>query len=90
MNGPDPYGHSLALLADGRVTGWGHNAEGQTGTVFSQHQYVTMPESYVQSPVEVQDPNGGWTFLSLDRVVAIAAGGLHSLAIGPDTLPKPK
>jgi alpha-tubulin suppressor-like RCC1 family protein len=91
-NWPDaPLGHSLALLAHGRVTGWGHNLEGQTGTVFSQHQYVTMPDSYVQSPVEVPDPSGvGTTFLSLDRVVAIAAGSLHSLAIGSGTLPKPK
>jgi alpha-tubulin suppressor-like RCC1 family protein len=59
--------HSLALAADGSVFGWGRNA-GQLGNGTTANSAV---------PVAV-DANGG---LAGKQVVAVAAGGGHSLAL---------
>ena len=65
--------HNLALRNDGTVWAWGNNTYGQLGySVFSAR---------VSVPVQVQDPTGT-TYLS--RVLAIAAGYYHSLALKSD------
>jgi len=64
--------HSLALDVDGNVWAWGYNGFGQVGdgsTTKSNRLY----------PVKVIDVNG--TAL---RIVKIAAGGSHSLALDSD------
>lgn len=58
--------HSLALLNDGTVWGWGNNGNGQLGV---------DDINYLFSPVPVQARN-------LTRVTAIACGWFYSLAIG--------
>ncbi len=60
--------HSLALRADGRVVSWGHNGYGQLGTG------STADSGY---PVEGEVPG-------LEDIVAIHAGGYHSLALRAD------
>ena len=65
-------GHSLALLSNGTVRGWGHNANGQLGD-------NTLNNS--SSPVQVAGPGGVGV---LDNVVAVSAGGAHSLALLSD------
>jgi len=81
-------GHSLALVAQGEVFGWGWNVKGQLG-LDNQFADQLLPDSAVQTLTE-PDPNLGdqQTYVPLPRVAAIAAGGLHSLAIGPDSPPK--
>ena len=76
--------HTLALAQDGTVWSWGRNDEGQLG-----HGYLGSDPSepdpefpYVNDPAQVIilfDPEGG-TF-PLTNIVAIAAGGSHSLAL---------
>jgi hypothetical protein len=64
--------HSLALLADGSVVGWGLNSHGEaTG---------------VPSPAQPYDSSGPVIIggQPLSNVVAIAAGGQHSLALLAD------
>jgi alpha-tubulin suppressor-like RCC1 family protein len=82
-------GHSLALVAQGEVFGWGWNVKGQLG-LDNQFADQVVPDAAVQTLTE-PDPNlgGQQTYVPLPRVAAIAAGGLHSLAIGPHSPPKP-
>jgi alpha-tubulin suppressor-like RCC1 family protein len=82
-------GHSLALVAQGEVFGWGWNVKGQLG-LDNQFADQLVPDSAVQTLTE-PDPNLGdqQTYVPLPRVAAIAAGGLHSLATGPHSPPKP-
>ena len=61
--------HSLALGSDGRVFGWG-----PTNTHVEVGQTNGLPPNYGQSKI----PGG------LSNVVAIAGGGLHSLALKAD------
>jgi alpha-tubulin suppressor-like RCC1 family protein len=65
-----PY-HQLALCADGTVHAWGHNSHGQLGD-------GTIVDA--STPVLV-DPVGA---LAGKRVVAVAAGAYHSLALCSD------
>jgi alpha-tubulin suppressor-like RCC1 family protein len=60
--------HSVALRADGTVWAWGSNAFGQLGTGASD-----------ASPHNAPAPVSG-----LSHIIAIAAGGAHSLALGTD------
>ncbi|GAB4256141.1 MAG: hypothetical protein Kow0092_01950 [Deferrisomatales bacterium] len=64
-------GHSMALLADGTLLGWGDNRNAQLGD-------GTRVEGYL--PVPVLDRFGA----PLSGVVAVAAGGLHTLALRAD------
>ncbi len=60
--------HSLALLSDGTMRAWGYNYYGQLGT-------GTAPTggcACIHTPVPV---------INLSGVTAIAAGGVHSLAL---------
>jgi|GEM_PF-3162652 len=66
------YLHTLALAADGTVWAWGNNDSGQLGN-------GTKADSRL--PVQVKGP-GSEPFLI--GVVAIAAGGKHSLAVRAD------
>jgi len=62
------YYHSLALLSDGTMRAWGYNYYGQLGT-------GTAPTggcACIHTPVPV---------INLSGVTAIAAGGVHSLAL---------
>lgn len=63
------YRHSLSLASDGKVYGWGQNSSGQLGS-------EAFPGGSPR-PVEV-DMSG---VLAGKTVTAIAAGGLHSLAL---------
>lgn len=63
--------HSLALLADGTVVGWGNNSDGQLGG------FPFFGTNSGQSPAQVTGPGGG----QLNGVAAIAAGADHSLAL---------
>jgi alpha-tubulin suppressor-like RCC1 family protein len=64
--------HSLALLSDGTMVAWGLNTNGQLGN-----------NSLIQSntPVKVVGLTGTG---SLGGIVGLAAGRLHSLALGAD------
>lgn len=61
-------GHSLSLNSDGTVWAWGDNSEGQLGN--NNEDLQTSP-----TPVQVNN---------LSNVVAVAAGGAHSLALKKD------
>jgi hypothetical protein len=63
--------HSLALTSDGKAYAWGLGSQGQLGTGFTSGSYA---------PVAVQTSGA----LAGKSLVAIAAGGSHSLAIGSD------
>jgi alpha-tubulin suppressor-like RCC1 family protein len=60
--------HSLALLEDGRVLAWGSNSNGQVG-VGDVGVYQMMPAQVTGALV------------GPERIKAIAAGGMHSLAL---------
>jgi alpha-tubulin suppressor-like RCC1 family protein len=64
--------HSLALKSDGTVWTWGINGDGELGI-------GTTSDS--NTPVQVVGPNGQGV---LTGVIAIAAGGFHSLAFKSD------
>jgi alpha-tubulin suppressor-like RCC1 family protein len=65
--------HALALLADGRVVAWGDNESGQLGNGTEEGpEKCRDEEACSRVPVEVPGLNG---------VTAIAAGGIHSLAL---------
>lgn len=66
--------HSLALLNDGTVRAWGNNEYGQLGD-------ETNTTSNVPVIVKATDGSG-----FLTNVIAIAAGGFHSLALLIDGL----
>jgi alpha-tubulin suppressor-like RCC1 family protein len=73
--------HSLALCSDGTLVAWGFNGEGQLGFDPAVVYDSLFP---VELPL-VQDWDGGETsWLSEKTVVAIAAGGAHSLALCSD------
>ncbi|MFF5206373.1 RCC1 domain-containing protein [Streptosporangium sp. NPDC000396] len=61
--------HNLALLSNGTVRAWGRNAEGQLG------DGATLPDGNNLTPGTVVD---------LQNIVAVAAGGNHSLALRSD------
>ncbi|MEV5572336.1 Ig-like domain repeat protein [Spirillospora sp. NPDC052269] len=61
-------GHSLALTTDGRVWGWGRNAQGQLGDGTNTDRLT---------PVEMALPAGV-------HVTQVAAGGSHSLLLASD------
>lgn len=65
-------GFSLALCSDGTVAGWGNNDYGQLGNGTTTRQSV---------PTAVNTTTGA---LFGKKVVAIAAGGRHSLALCSD------
>ena len=65
------YTHSLALCSDGSVTAWGDNSNNQLGN-----------NSATNSPVPIAVDKSG--VLSGKTVVAISAGGAHSLALCSD------
>ncbi len=69
-------GHSLALCSDGTVAAWGLNLDGQLGD-----NGVSGPSNRV--PVAVNTASG-ISALYGKRVVAIAAGGAHNLALCSD------
>ncbi|MEO5912945.1 MAG: cadherin-like beta sandwich domain-containing protein [Luteolibacter sp.] len=64
-------GHNLVLLSDGKVAGWGSNYTGQLGIDSTLDSWV---------PVEVNTAGA----LSGKKVVAVAAGSFHSLAVCSD------
>ena len=67
--------HSAALKNDGTVWTWGFNASGQLGNG------ETGTDTNKSVPVRVKGPEGiGY----LDGVIAIAAGGYHSVALKND------
>jgi alpha-tubulin suppressor-like RCC1 family protein len=81
--------HSLALLSDGTVMAWGDNEFGQLGNgspsdVYSASRtgcpFFYNRSSYSATPVRVNLPPTG----AASPVVAIAAGGDHSLALLAD------
>ena len=61
--------HSLALTTTGHVFAWGYNGNGQLGNGSTTSS---------TTPVEVKGPGGSGV---LSNVVAIAAGGFHSVAV---------
>lgn len=63
--------HNLALRTNGTVSSWGYNGFGQLGGVFSN--ISTLNRSYAGTVYK----SGGAT--TLGNVIAIAAGGSHSL-----------
>jgi alpha-tubulin suppressor-like RCC1 family protein len=64
-------GHNLALCSDGRVAAWGLNSSGQLGNGSTADIYV---------PVFINQAG----VLSGKTVVAVSAGGVHSLALCSD------
>ena len=70
------YSHNLALCSDGTVVAWGSGSQGQIGTG-STYGVVSVPEA-------VSRYSGAGSVLSGKSVVAIAAGGQHSLALCSD------
>ena len=67
--------HNLALCSDGTVAGWGEDAYGELGNGVSGGQFGV--------PVAV-NTNSGVSALYGKRVVAIAAGQVHSMALSSD------
>jgi alpha-tubulin suppressor-like RCC1 family protein len=78
--------HSLALLADGRVFGWGLNESGQLGdgTTDTRGPSSTAPVSWLH---EVDSETGLEQTLPLAGITAIAAGADHNLALGGQPAP---
>ncbi len=68
--------HGMAQSSDGTLYAWGHNSVGQLG---STSVSVGLQDSYTDVPVVVNLPANV-------RATAIAAGYLHSLAIGSDNV----
>ena len=65
--------HSLALKSDGSVWAWGRNNYGQLGDGTDTNRYT---------PIQVLGPGGvGY----LNNIIAIAAGGYHSIALKSDS-----
>ncbi len=70
-------GHSMALKSNGAVYGWGHDNSGQVGNGISL-PIPPMTNVNVLKPVPVVGLGAG------SGVIAIAAGGSHSLALKSD------
>jgi alpha-tubulin suppressor-like RCC1 family protein len=66
--------HSLALKSDGTVWAWGADFFGQLGNGATIHLPGIPPLPDIGSPEPVQT-------MDLSNVVAVAAGGFHSLAL---------
>lgn len=66
--------HALALSSDGTVTAWGDNYSGQLGNNSTNDSLVPIPVN----------TSAGVSALHGKRVVAIAAGSSHSLALCSD------
>ena len=71
---------SLALKSDGAVWSWGQNSSGQlgTGSTLGPQHCTTQQVACSTRPVQVVGVGGQGT---LNGVVAIGAGQLHSLAV---------
>lgn len=69
------FGHTVALLSDGTVRAWGSNAYGQIGD-------GGIMVTSVPTPVQVVDPSDPTGYLQ--GVVALAAGGDHTIALKGD------
>jgi alpha-tubulin suppressor-like RCC1 family protein len=67
-------GHSLALCSDGTLAAWGYNLDGELGDNTSTNR---------SAPVVV-NASSGLSVLFGRKVVAISAGGYHSLALCSD------
>jgi hypothetical protein len=67
--------HALAALGDGTVWAWGSNDHGKLGNGDSGGPEVSTP-SQVMDPFTPSQP--------FDRVIAVAAGDTHSLALRDD------
>lgn len=68
-------GHSLALLNDGRILAFGRGRNGQLGS----GQHLQSVAAYRTTPTEVDlEPAAG---AGCSKVVAVAAGAEHSLAL---------
>jgi alpha-tubulin suppressor-like RCC1 family protein len=65
--------HTLAVLADGTVRGWGHNSFGQIGDGTTTERHTPVPV------VDPSDPTG-----MLQNVRAIAGGEWHTVALHRD------
>jgi hypothetical protein len=82
---PDDGAHNLALRADGNVWGWGWNAVGQLGLGDNSERHAAEPAVLTFSK---PDPSTSvQQIVPVPRVVAIAAGGWHSLVVGSDRSP---
>jgi len=71
---PEAWGSRLALCSDGTVAAWGANDNGELGDNTTTERHV---------PVEVNKASGVSALFG-KRVVAIAAGSTHSLALCSD------
>lgn len=72
------FTHSLALSAEGKVYAWGNNINGQLGK--GTINYSNNPANYI--PVEITD--NFTTLTSPDRIIAVSAGKLYSLALSAE------
>ena len=70
--GNNYYTHTLALKNDGTVWAWGYNSDGQLGDNSTSTRYL---------PVQVLGVGGSGY---LTNIVAVEAGGYHSLALSTD------
>lgn len=85
---------SLALHADGIVTGWGHNGENRATPPVGLTGVVALSSaSYHTLALRADGTVTGWGFngngilnipAGLNNVLAVAAGGYHSLAVKRD------
>jgi len=76
------FRHSLALLKGGTVRTWGSNSSGQLGDGMNSGPEACGPEGCSTKPVEVCAGTHPGPFCgTLEGATAIAAGGLHSLAL---------
>ncbi|NJL71745.1 MAG: hypothetical protein HC888_09045 [Candidatus Competibacteraceae bacterium] len=87
------HGFTIALLADGTVTGWGRNDSGQTDipvglnsvvdiSAFGYHVLALKADGTVVAGSNTESQTD--VPPELDNVVAIAAGAYHSLALKSD------
>ena len=74
--------HALALGADGTVYAWGRNQYGQLGNGAADGASST--DSHPSAVAVRSSQSGNFNFGTLSGVVAIAAGGYHSLAVLSD------
>ncbi len=68
--------HTLALSSDGKLAAWGLNADGELGNGDANYANSGVPVAVDQTSAQ--------SALNGKTVVAIAAGGLHSLALCSD------